>query len=826
MLLTMASCATEDMLEPFYPAGNEGFSLQIVTTDRPQTRTDGDDGLHENDFVSLDYYFFKTSTGNNDPIDSHELLLHKQEGVRPGTKLDASVHNYTGVLTPEDVQALFGYSNATEGNIYVYVLTNLLPATRSTINAQNRITLGALKKIMFKDPDISKNAAQDCFVMYGGGVVSLTTDAVGVKTISGPAIKVTRDAAKVVLTITEVKDTVHVADAEADNGYQIWQSDKEHMYVMFYKGVNKSFTHSQINEGAHYVPNSGEDDCYFNLDKKVDDQPDSWRQMNKKTNPTTSAVTYTHDIPYYTYLSDWREESGLEDQASYMILMVPWKRVDADGNALGDRENTYYQIHTSTTDTYYENYFYHINIKVGVLGSFKLPEPVEITSKYMIVPWGEQPVESTLREGRYLIVESHNYVMNNVSTGSVPYITSHPLRYAYVSNVVFKSLKTFESTSPTNTTYSASLGGTKTVNTYVRNESFNVSYNDGKISLTHNISPEQYTRYDVTVTIVNQADLREEIVFTIYPAIYVDKENGGNAFVNGYFGNVTPLPPHRNNGTWQQNNDGSYRVRNTRGGTQEAGDGSNPYHVWAGGAYNYNGNNPATNTYGSLITGNPGLNNFLTRITVTSFTEEDEKFDVLLITRENNNNPAQTQLMEYTYKLSDPRVSPGWTSNDLLPYVVTASSQYNAAYSTQNWDNAGSILVGTKERDKIAPEFLVTSAWGRCNPNSINFEQAQKRCATYQEAGYPAGRWRLPTVAEISYIYTLQEKGIINNLFNPGHSGGYWSSEGYAVRGYNGEPALRTTYTGTDPVRCVYDVWYWGDTPESTNEFHAMPTNN
>ena len=133
-------------------------------------------------------------------------------------------------------------------------------------------------------------------------------------------------------------------------------------------------------------------------------------------------------------------------------------------------------------------------------------------------------------------------------------------------------------------------------------------------------------------------------------------------------------------------------------------------------------------------------------------------------------------------------------------------------------------MVGTAESDKIAPDILVTSAWGRCNPNSITFEQAQKRCATYQEAGYPAGRWRLPTIAEISYIYTLQELGVINNLFAPNHSGGYWSSEGHPMRFYNGNPSLRTTYTGLDPVRCVYDLWYWGEKQQTQNEYHAMPT--
>jgi hypothetical protein len=94
-----------------------------------------------------------------------------------------------------------------------------------------------------------------------------------------------------------------------------------------------------------------------------------------------------------------------------------------------------------------------------------------------------------------------------------------------------------------------------------------------------------------------------------------------------------------------------------------------------------------------------------------------------------------------------------------------------------------------------------------------------ERCASYQEDGYPAGRWRLPTEAEIVFVYTLAHD--LNLLPNPYYeSSHYWANAGRQF--YNS--AFNTTQQGTSgqnrtgwSSRCVYDLWYWGDDPVLTN---------
>lgn len=116
---------------------------------------------------------------------------------------------------------------------------------------------------------------------------------------------------------------------------------------------------------------------------------------------------------------------------------------------------------------------------------------------------------------------------------------------------------------------------------------------------------------------------------------------------------------------------------------------------------------------------------------------------------------------------------------------------------------------GTKKNevnDMISPVFKIASSWGAVNTASLTYNAAVTRCASYQENGYPAGRWRIPTQAEIRYIVSLSEQRKIPTLFG----GNYWASSGnyYSTDENDFVSSNRDTKC---VVRCVYDVWYWGD---------------
>lgn len=744
------------------PSSNESMKLQVITEENATTRTEGDDNLNEDLFVTLDYYFFATGKATDD---ANTLRLHKSEtGLS-----DNDSHTYNGKFSDAELADVFGENPQDGAKCYVYVVANLtvdkLDDDAQASIKNNSITLGQLMHTSFQTVGISANAVQPSFVMYGGDNVTLSITTEGTKTTKSlyGQVKVKRDAAKVVLTVTSIDELVEV-EGEGDVK-QYWKPQTDNVHVMFYNGMNKSYIHSQINQGSHYVPGEGEDDCYFSLNKTSGSE-NLWRALVATDKEEKPYENLTHEIPFYTYLSDWSSDRGNKERASYMILVVPWKQVNADGSNIsggGTFIPTYYQIETTPVDeyAYYENTFYQINIHVGVLGSFILPEPVKVNANYMVVPWGIKPVDATLREGNYLIVEKERVEVNNEPKGYDPYISSHPItttitriEYMDYSHVTpYKMVIT--SDNPRRAYYYEQNSSGEWVQTRVNNSyyttintnwaGFTATSDASRVILNHTIPDDMYVPYNVTVEVRNSVGSSETVVFTQYPPIYISGErSNGYAWVNGW--------------------------SNDRGGDRACYDDR--------GEYNYNariGNFTYRNNANMGTGNNRNPNNYI--ISISSFSDD-------------------------TYKIGDPRSS---TVNNLSN--LSGLTKYRPTNRT-----------GTE--DMIAPRILVASSYGVMTDDYwFGREAAEKRCASYQENGYPAGRWRVPTAAEIIFIVGLSYHRYIPSLFtfSAGDTTGYWSANGKVIGDGNGNPVLNTQYNNINTaVRCVYDIWYWGEKHEAT----------
>ena len=102
----------------------------------------------------------------------------------------------------------------------------------------------------------------------------------------------------------------------------------------------------------------------------------------------------------------------------------------------------------------------------------------------------------------------------------------------------------------------------------------------------------------------------------------------------------------------------------------------------------------------------------------------------------------------------------------------------------------------------------------------MSYEGARRRCASYQENGYPAGRWRLPTMAEIEFLIKLSSNGKIRTLFGATTTNAYWAGGNEArfsdqfrdLSGSSNSTSTNYVTVGGYSVftRCVYDTWYWG----------------
>ena len=150
--------------------------------------------------------------------------------------------------------------------------------------------------------------------------------------------------------------------------------------------------------------------------------------------------------------------------------------------------------------------------------------------------------------------------------------------------------------------------------------------------------------------------------------------------------------------------------------------------------------------------------------------------------------------------------------NQYKVYISVLSTEYQDYYigdpRTKDKNNLSNLTgisnyhpTDANAMNVIAPSFIISSSWSITSSlNSGQSENAKRRCASYQENGYPAGRWRLPTKAEINFVLNLSNNGYIPALFD----GTYFDGSG---KGNTSSGGSSSQYG----VRCVYDLWFWGD---------------
>lgn len=197
--------------------------------------------------------------------------------------------------------------------------------------------------------------------------------------------------------------------------------------------------------------------------------------------------------------------------------------------------------------------------------------------------------------------------------------------------------------------------------------------------------------------------------------------------------------------------------------------------------------------------------------TVYDDTRKTSLGGVYTYTQGSNKNPNQyviyvTQLdASEKYIIGDPR--------NQTPTKLSYLTKYGngSLKGLQQYLKTKGEVTNEREVDNIiAPAFRIASSFGVTD--NISYSTAQKRCASYQENGYPAGRWRVPTEAEIEFIVSLSNKKYIPELFN----GEYFASSQRFYKGKSGSTGSwggdqGSSRNGSHAVRCIYDVWYWGD---------------
>ena len=454
---------------------------------------------------------------------------------------------------------------------------------------------------------------------------------------------------------------------------------------------------------------------------------------------------------------------------------------------MGNTKNYYYKIPLPGGELKRNNW-YQIGLDVSILGGEE-QEPIPVEINYCVAPWvAGAESDATVVTARYLSVPRKEYTLYNIEDLSIPMLSSHPCEIVNVS--VTKPRYGSSTYSNTNVNFTnASLNEDEKLEIGSLNE----------VDLKHTLNNEMgrsldCAPYTITFRIqqIDNPDYHADITIVQYPAIYIEKSTGGNAFVDGYYTLVTGGKPENN------------ASNRTSGGVT---------YYYHGGSFNPNNDGTRITPYGNLNGGTASS------ATIPTSETENTKIHVTAFTSTSNTYSYAGETKQYI--IGDPRIpfksAPQITDKTITNYLTPGGSNNGTTAWTQAQLDA--LMVGTSVDNIIAPAFMFASEWGRQGTGESSFQTVAKRCATYQERGYPAGRWRLPTEAEVAFCANLQANGFIGTLFA---SGRYWISNGTAV---SVSGANVTPQASGNSTRCVYDIWYWGEDPvvDPDYQYAVMP---
>lgn len=763
----------------FQDISKGGIVLRLVLDDLETKATrDGEGPLNENLLSNtVDVFFYNLETG--------AITKDARNSLRSGDLVQLGTN-------ANEIEEIFG-TMAAGAKCGVFVVANFSGSYAGTSNISD------IKGTVLPAPNW-ETLPQASFIMTGEQEITLG-NAQG-STPVYTTIGLARVAAKVSFDMT--------VSQNLEGG---WVPDLEHMSVYMVYAMRKATLGAEavtmpVNANVTYG-SSGELVVYSQYVDKVLYATGTTRTRTRG-NGTVNLPVYSTDYqdnsrPFYTYPSTWDAGSSMEP---YMKLIIPWTH----GNVT---RKYYYKIPFHGNELV-RNHWYHISIDVQILGTEEA-DPPEVQIYYAIADWGGEmdtasaeeitsitSVPATVITAKFLNVPTTEYVMYNEQTLTIPFQSSHDIEiigYDVASGA-------YTTTHDVDANYVGS-------NPRIYNPFSSTLNSSGKIvaarpdysaitpsAVSHAFTYDQAADNDgwsVTVT------GRESITLT-HPL--KNDVSSGNYDVAPY--TIRMRVRHQGEGATQYFTDITVEQRPAIIIKPEANSGgtSNYGYGYVNGAQN-NGTNR-----------NDGDG--------THTSSSDQSWTYYLGTAPNNlSNSSNKNTNMYVIETS---VLP--TTGSMASYMLGDPRSRTIDNLGQSWSQSKTSVQGTTRRisyyypvggaeysNFVAPKFRIASSFGSTRP--VTYDNAKRRCASYQEDGYPAGRWRLPTVAEITYMARLTKDGLIPRLLG-GDTGGntdYWSNNGYVTVPDGTSTADPTSNTGTSStryVRCVYDEWYWEDTIHET----------
>lgn len=791
--LSLLACTRE--IQPGEDGDGEGIVLDFLCVS-PTTRAgmngtlDGEDEWNENYINTLDVFFYKEDY-------SVDALIHKR--FTPNNHSGrASATLFTDDAT---INTLIPDGNV---GFWVYAVANYPGTLVANENDLSHTSVEELKtKPLSCDFSIPSNHKQSSFVMDGlSFVTSIDKEK---RVVARGEVNLKRVAAKITvqLNITpgiEIEKRTIIDDQERIY-YERWEPMTDGAIQMYIENAvsNTTLAAKPLSDPLqiHYFDYKG-----------------NMMNFTKSTEVAHASYPWLTD-PTYVYPQHWEYASKTPPTKEPTIkLILPWKRLSRESNGVqvnSTQKQFYYKIiipddtrSDDGDDTFLKNFvrnnWYNFNMEVGMLGSETDDSAVLMEGMYYVVDWQDKDVvekQAAIGKARFLSIEPREHTIYNENTLSMMYTSSHPAAL-------------------TTTQGGTTLDITATKIYYGENNA-NTSYGGGTIKSAGANHPDypQGQKY-IEYSAAQRKALNNNADWLSVDGDYVKFNHTlNNDITQGEYFDSAPYIIHFNLYHADHNNDGLYKqsVKITQYPAIYITSKQSNGYVFVKGTGNGSKVNNLTdddsNVIGSIVARNS--------LGDDETSKNKNLYDVHVTVL-----PSDSP-----YMIGDPRTD-GSTA------VVTTLTGLN--------DNAKYRPTAEDTQSIIAPSLKIASSYGKTS--STFYENARTRCAAYQESGFPAGRWRLPTDAEIKYLVMLSQQGVIPTLFDPGGSrsnntyyysyywaGGYeaYYDDGFvnmqgrttgsisAGTGYNFNYQIgNQTYTyHLVYTRCVYDIWYWGEDPDS-----------
>ena len=488
----------------------------------------------------------------------------------------------------------------------------------------------------------------------------------------------------------------------------------------------------------------------------------------------TDFSTAFSSASFYTYPESWTYGSAAEP---YLKLIVPWKLSRTTSGIVQESQKEFYYKVMLPTNAFESNNWYHLVLDVTQLGGDADDEAVNVPCGYQVLDWRTgSDITSSMSPGYYLDVNVPDPMDIKFygNTLDIPYFASGAVAIRS-KQLDYENFRTgaHVTEDPGAAVAKATDGDYIHIDHPLK---YDFTTND------YDVSPYTFT---IVLQLANDniGQYDKTLKITQYPPLYItntdtynDANSPSNVYVNNYNATTARVK------VWD--NSGQSTTSTISATYQPHYLGSIDYNLQAVPAINLEASNQNPNIYSVTTT-------------------------ILKFTPVINGSPFETVL-------GDPRAA--------------ATNEYS---SLLNGGNTGNPLTNYRPTDPdaqnvISPKFISASSYGKTY--ALSYEGARKRCAAYQEAGYPAGRWRLPTKAEILFLQKLNTDNKIPKLYGTSQSSGYWAAGHLLfIQDSGGNDTFMTiddadasggtnaiTYNGLNGyVRCVYDTWYWGEAPVS-----------